>query len=95
MKGHEDEEKRGESMNIIWQKQRMVEERHKELLALAHRTRRSPKDAVLADMSVPATTMRPRLTAVEPDTHRALGHVVGEWLIRAGTRLSGTSIQTS
>jgi hypothetical protein len=79
----------------VWQEQRMMEERYKDLSALAGRTRRSPKDPVLADMSVPATEVRPRLTAVEPDSHRPLGHVVGEWLIRAGTRLGGASIQAS
>ncbi len=84
----------GESMNG-WMVQKLIEERQRDLLVHAHRTHLVQEREVLADMSLPASEVAPRLRVMEPDTHRPLGQMVGEWLIRAGVKLGGASIQAS
>ena len=82
-----------------WLEQRLVEDRTRELAAIARAGRRSrPDRAAVADMwlqlrAVPEPT--PRLAPVECDPRRPVTRVVGEWLIRAGTRLGGATMQAS
>lgn len=79
-----------------WVAEKMAEQRRRDLRALS-RPSRQPEQARAAVMAVPPA---PRLAVVaDPDGGRALsrpvGHHVGQWLIRAGTRLGGETAQAS
>jgi hypothetical protein len=79
-----------------WLEHRLVEERYRDLSAISHGTRRPAHRAVMDDLSLPpAVVTEPRLRSVAPELHRPVGKVVGEWLIRAGVKLGGASIQAS
>jgi hypothetical protein len=84
-----------------WMVQKLMEERQRDLMARSRRTRRPTRPVVMADMSLPPATSaitsatKPRPTAPRPEAHRPTSKVIGEWLIRAGTRLGGASVQAS
>ena len=79
-----------------WVAEKMAEQRRRDLRALS-RPSRQPESSRAA---LAATPPAPRLAVVaDPDAGRALsrpvGQHVGQWLIRAGTRLGGEAAQAS
>ena len=78
-----------------WMVQQLMEERNREL-ATAQRAHRATPREVRADRRLPVPAeANPRLYAVPTVKHRPAGQVIGEWLIRTGVKLGGTSIRTS
>jgi hypothetical protein len=82
-----------------WMAQQLMEARQKDLLATAQRSHRAAERHVVADLSLPlaAIAQQPELQSVQAARphHRPAGKLIGEWLIRAGTRLGGASMQAS
>ena len=79
-----------------WVAGKMAEQRRRDLRALS----RPPRASKPARAALVAAPPAPRLAVVaDPDKGRVLsrpvGQHVGQWLIRAGTRLGGETAQAS
>jgi hypothetical protein len=80
----------------MWIGQRMAEERGRDLAAMAVRARPVSDHEIVGDLSRPLAAVPARPVERERSvSHRQVGHLVGHWLIRAGTRLGGASMRTS